>query len=276
MQNLHDVMQLCRLPQCGRNPPTRRRFIGWAAVTLVGSSAAAQNAKPEAVRVLAASDLQFALPELVARFTAETGQAVELNFGSSGKFAQQILQGLPADIYMAADEGFVFQLADAGLTEGRGDLYALGRVTVLVPSASTIPLDAALRGLRDSWQRVQHFAIANPEHAPYGRAARQVLQHVGLWDAAQPKLVLGENISQATQFVTSGAAQAGISALALALAPEVASRARHLVLPADLHEPLRQRMVLLRSARSAAPGFYRFMQTAAARSVLQRYGFAAA
>jgi molybdate transport system substrate-binding protein len=186
---------------------------------------------------------------------------------------QQIMQGLPADLYMAADESFVFQVADAGLTQGRGDLYALGRLAALVPAASTIALDPALRGLRDSWQRIQHFAIANPEHAPYGRAAQQALQHVGLWEAARAKLVLGENISQATQFVTSGAAQAGISALSLALAPEVARAARHVVLPADLHEPLRQRMVLLRSARTQAVGFYRFLQTAAARTILQRFGF---
>lgn len=236
--------------------------------------AAAQGARPAPVRVAAASDLQFALPELAARFNQESGQRVELNFGSSGKFAQQISQGLPVDVYMAADEGFVFQLADAGLTQGRGDLYALGRLAALVPAASRIALDPGLRGLRDSWSLIQHFAIANPEHAPYGRAAQQALRKVGLWEAAKPKLVLGENISQATQFVTSGAAQAGISALALALAPEVAKAARHVVLPADLHEPLRQRMVLLRSARPQALGFYRFLKTPAARTVLQRYGLA--
>lgn len=253
----------------------RRGFIGLAAGGVLGL-AAAQEARPAPVRVAAASDLQFALPELAAGFRRETGQRVELNFGSSGKFAQQISQGLPADIYMAADESFVFQLADAGLTQGRGDLYALGRLAALVPAASSIELDPALRGLRASWSRVRHFAIANPEHAPYGRAAQQALQRLGLWEVALPKLVLGENISQATQFVTSGAAQAGISALALALAPEVAKLARHVVLPADLHEPLRQRMVLLRSARPQALGFYRFLQTPAARLVLQRYGFTVA
>jgi molybdate transport system substrate-binding protein len=236
--------------------------------------ARAQPAGRSAVRVLAASDLQFALPELVARFSQDTRERVELNFGSSGKFAQQIMQGLPADLYMAADESFVFQLAGAGLTQGRGDLYAFGRLAALVPLASTIALDPALRRLRDSWSRIQHFAIANPEHAPYGRAAQQALQHVGLWEAVQAKLVLGENISQATQFVTSGAAQAGISALSLALAPDVAERVRHVVLPADSHQPLRQRMVLLRSAQPRALDFYRFLQTAAAQAILRRYGFA--
>jgi len=250
----------------------RRGFICLAAAGMFGSADA--QAPPSApVRVAAASDLQFALPQLAARFSGETGQAVELNFGSSGKFAQQIMQGLPVDLYMAADEGYVLQLADAGLTQGRGDLYALGRLAALVTAASSIALDPQLRGLRDAWSRIQHFAIANPEHAPYGRAAQQALTRLGMWDLTQPRLVLGENISQATQFVTSGAAQAGISALALALAPEVAKRARHVVLPADLHEPLRQRMVLLRSARPQAGGFYHFLLTTEARSILQRYGF---
>jgi molybdate transport system substrate-binding protein len=122
---------------------------------------------------------------------------------------------------------------------------------------------------------VKHFAIANPQHAPYGRAARQALERLALWEMARPKLVLGENIAQATQFVTSGAAQAGITALSLALAPEVARLSRHLVLPAHLHEPLRQRMVLLKGARPGARDFYDFLQGPAARRVFERYGFTA-
>jgi molybdate transport system substrate-binding protein len=275
MQNLHDLMRNRSLTPPEGFSAARRALIGLAAGSMVGW-VDAQEAKPAVLRVVAASDLQFALPELASRFSQETGQAVALNFGSSGKFAQQILQGLPADLYMAADENFVFQVADAGLTQGRGAVYALGRLAALVPAASTLALDPALRGLHDAGDRIQHFAIANPEHAPYGRAAVQALQHVGLWEGMQAKLVLGENISQATQFVTSGAAQAGISALSLALAPEVAKAARHVVLPAELHQPLRQRMVLLRAARPAALGFYRFLQSAAARAILQGYGFAPA
>jgi len=273
MQNLHDLMPGFACPPPARNSLRRRAFIGLAAGAMAGW-AAAQEPKAAAVRVVAASDLQFALPELASRFHQETGHEVALNFGSSGKFAQQLLQGLPADLYMAADESFVFQVADAGLTQGRGAVYALGRLAALVPAASTIALDPSLRGLQEARDRIEHFAIANPEHAPYGRAAQQALQHVGLWEAMRAKLVLGENISQATQFVTSGAAQAGISALSLALAPQVAKAARHVVLPAELHQPLRQRMVLLRSAPPQAIGFFRFLQTEAARSVLQRYGFA--
>lgn len=248
----------------------KRSFLGWAVAGLTARPGFAAGAP---IRVAAASDLKFALTELARQYQRETGQEVQPSLGSSGQFAQQIRQGLPTDIYMSADEEFVLRLAEAGLTQGRGDLYALGRIAALVPSASALELDAGLRGLAAGWAAVRHFAIANPEHAPYGRAARQALQRLGLWEQVKPKLVLGENVAQATQFVTSGSAQAGITALSLAVAPEVAKLARHVVLPAEFHAPLRQRMVLLRSAHAQAAGFYRFLQTSAARAVLQRYGF---
>jgi len=254
----------------------KRDFLG-AAVTFAavafGMVARASAVSSRLIRVAAASDLQFALADLVGQYQKETGQEVQLSLGSSGNFAQQIRQGLPADLFMAADEGFVFQLADAGLTQDRGAIYALGRIAILVPAASPVPLDAGLRGLREALPSLRHFAIANPEHAPYGRAAQQALERLGLWQLIRPKLVLGENISQATQFVTSGAAQAGITAVSLALAPEVARLTRSLTLPGDLHAPLRQRMVLLRSAGPPAADFYRFLQSPTARTVLQRYGF---
>lgn len=255
----------------------KRGFLALLAAGATGFTGAAAPPPSRApVRVAAASDLKFALGQLAAQYERETHQRVELNLGSSGQFAQQIRQGLPVDLYLSADEEFVFQLAAAGLTHDRGVLYALGRIAALVPAGSDLPLDERLAGLRGAWPVIRHFAIANPDHAPYGRAARTALQRLGLWESARPKLVLGENIAHATQFVTSGAAQAGITALSLALAPEVARLARHLVLPAQLHDPLRQRMVLLKGASAAAGGFYEFLQGAAARQVFQRYGFAAA
>jgi molybdate transport system substrate-binding protein len=254
----------------------KRDFLGAAVTFATGAFGMVERASavsPRLIRVAAASDLQFALAELIGQYQKETGQEVQLSLGSSGNFAQQIRQGLPADLFLAADEGFVFQLADAGLTQDRGVIYALGRIAVLVPAASPVPLDPGLRGLREALPSLRHFAIANPEHAPYGRAAQQALERLGLWQLIRPKLVLGENISQATQFVTSGAAQAGITAVSLALAPEVARLTRSLTLPGDLHAPLRQRMVLLRSAGGPAADFYRFLQSPTARTVLQRYGF---
>lgn len=263
---------------------SRRRLIAGGLLSVAGAGpdlAAARNAAT--VRVLAASDLKFALTQLVARYQTDTGQKVEARFGSSGSFAQQIQQGLQADLFMSADEGFVFRLADAGLTRSvttsagqgadRGALYAVGRIAIFVPTQSTLTLDAALSGLQAQWHQVSKFAIANPEHAPYGRAAREALQQLGLWEMVQPKLVLGENISQATQFVAMGAAQAGITALSLALAPEVARFGRHAALPASLHAPLRQRMVLLKSATPAAAAFHDFLQSPATRETLRSFGF---
>ena len=254
----------------------RRRALLAALTLAVAAGNGIARARPvsSTVRIAAASDLKFALAELARQYERQSANRLQLSLGSSGQFAQQIRQGLPVDLYMSADEAFVFQLADAGLTQDRGALYALGRIAAAVPAASRVELDPSLRGLVAAGAAIRHFAIANPEHAPYGRAAREALERLGLWPWAKPRLVIGENIAQATQFVTSGAAQAGITALSLALAPEVAKLARHVLLPANLHAPLRQRMVLLKSAGPAARDFYEFMQTAAAREVLRRFGFA--
>lgn len=251
----------------------KRSLLGAIALVPVALAVPARGEAPP-VRVAAASDLKFALTELATEYERQSAHRVQLTLGSSGQFVQQIRQGLAVDLYMAADEDFVFQLADAGLTRDRGVLYALGRIAAVVPSASPLALDPALRGLRAAGSGITRLAIANPEHAPYGRAARQALKQLDLWDWFEPRLALGENIAQATQFVTSGAAQAGITALALALAPQVARLVRHVVLPGSLHAPLRQRMVLLKSARPQARDFYDFLQTPPARAILRRYGFA--
>jgi molybdate transport system substrate-binding protein len=226
--------------------------------------------------VVAASDLKFALEEVAAQFRQAGGGSVRLVFGSSGNFYRQIVQGAPFQMFLSADEDFVFRLADAGLTEDRGQRYAVGRIGILVPSGSPLKPDGELKDLAQALQdgRLKKFAIANPEHAPYGTRAREALQHAGLWTAIQPRLVLGENISQATQFATSGSTQGGIVAYSLALSPAVASQGRFALIPQDWHQPLNQRMVLLRGADATARAFYAHLQTPAAQSVLRRYGFA--
>jgi len=246
------------------------RAVSCVIAALAGVACAAQARPPI---VAAASDLKFAVTEIAARFEADTGRKVQLNFGSSGNFARQIRQGAPFELFMSADEDFVFELANAGLTRDRGELYAVGRIVLYAPKGSSIRLDADLKGLREAWGAVRKFAIANPEHAPYGRAAQQALQALGLWDFVQPKLVLGENIAQTAQFVTTGNAQAGIIALSLALAPELQRQGSHVLLPETLHNPLRQRMVLTRRAGETAALFYAYLQQPPARAILKRYGF---
>jgi molybdate transport system substrate-binding protein len=248
-------------------------LAAWTAAVVVPGFTA-----PQPLRVAAASDLKFALTVLCQNFTKATGQAVDLQFGSSGNLARQVTQGLPLDIFMSADEALVLSLFDGGLTPDKGALYATGRIALLLPKNSALQLPKteteARLSLKNQLQTVRKFAIANPEHAPYGRAAKEALQNLGLWEQLSSKLVLGDNISQTTQFVTSGAAQAGITALSLALAPEVAAQSgAYWLLPASLHAPLKQRMVLLKNAQPGAKALFDYLQTPAAKDILAKYGF---
>jgi molybdate transport system substrate-binding protein len=261
-----------RLPRLDDVVLSRRALT--AGLVLLGSRAGAA-AQPAVPRIAAASDLKFALDEIVAAFKRETGRDVTPVYGSSGNFRRQIAQGAPFDMFMSADEEFVFQLAAEARTEDRGDLYAIGRIVLFAPTGSPLKVDETLSDLKAALAdgRIVRFAIANPEHAPYGRAAEEALRRQGLWDAIRPRLVLGENVSQAAQFATSGSAQGGIFALSLALAPQVGSRGTHALIPAELHGPLAQRMVLLRGAGATARLFYDYVGQPAARAILRRFGF---
>lgn len=226
--------------------------------------------------VAAASDLQFALAEAAQGFTAQTGRQVKLAFGSSGNFTQQLEQGAPFQLFMSADESFVLRLAKAGRTQDQGSLYAIGRIALLVPPGSPLKADGSLEDLRAALKdgRLQTFAIANPKHAPYGQRAEEALRKMGLWEALQPKLVLGENVSQAAQFATSGSAQGGIIAYSLAKSPQMAHKGSFALIPAEWHSPLAQRMVLMKGAGPTAKAFYAFLQRPEARTIFQNHGFA--
>lgn len=156
-----------------------------------------------------------------------------------------------------------------------GVRYAVGRIVVFVPHGSPLKADDELRDLKASLAdgRLKRFAIANPEHAPYGRRAMEALRHAGIWDAIRPRLVLGENIAQAAQFATSGGSEGGIIALSLAKAPELAKLGNYAIIPESWHEPLLQRMVLMKSATAPAEAFYRYVQSPQARAILREYGF---
>jgi len=245
-----------------------------ASLALLSASAHGQTAAAVPA-IAAASDLKFALEEIAEKFRADTRLDIRCTFGSSGNFYRQIGQGAPFQIFMSADEDFVFRLADAGRAEDRGRLYATGRVVLFAPHGSPLQVDAQLAGLKDALAggRIRHFAIANPEHAPYGRAAEQALRALGLWDIIQKHLVLGENVSQAAQFATGGSAEGGIFAYSLALSPNVSRLGAYAVIPQVLHQPLRQRMTLLKGAGETARTFYRYLQQPPARDIFRRYGF---
>ena len=248
----------------------RRALLCGLLMAVVPGSAGAQ--KPV---VAAASDLSFALTEISQRFSTETSQQVELVFGSSGTLARQVRDGAPFDVFLSADESFVQQLAAAGLTRDGGTLYAVGRIVLFAPAGSPMRPDEGLAGLRRllAAGKVTRFAIANPQHAPYGRAAEAALREAGLWTDLRPRLVLGDNVSQAAQFATTGDAVGGIIAYSLALAPRVANHGTHALIPDTDHPPLRQRMVLLKRAGPVAGRFYDYLQSAPARAILRRFGF---
>jgi molybdate transport system substrate-binding protein len=226
--------------------------------------------------IAAAADLRFALEEIIAQFGRETGETVRVTYGSSGDFARQIAQGAPYELFLSADEQYVQWLADRDLTRGDGELYGIGRIAIFAPHDSPLRPDERLSHLarRLSDGTAGRLAIANPEHAPYGRAAEQALRSLGLWEAARPHLVLGENVAQAAQFAASGNADGGIIAYSLVLAPELRRRGSFALIPESLHEPLRQRMVLLVGASPTAERFYEYLRSPNGREILARYGFA--
>jgi molybdate transport system substrate-binding protein len=251
-----------------------RRLV-LAATAALGLSWGSAFAQDDAPVVAAASDLQFAIEEIAAAFESETGMHVRLSMGSTGNFARQIREGAPFQIFMAADEQFIADLYAEGLTRDEGDLYAIGRIVVMVPHGSTLTSDGEMDNLAEMLAagQITRFAIANPDHAPYGMRAREALITRGLWDDLQPFMVLGENVSQAAQFALSGNAEGGIIAYSLALAPQVAPQGAYGLIPEDWHEPLRQRMALLSNAGPVAEAFYAYLMEPIAREIMERYGF---
>lgn len=253
-----------------------KRFLGLCLIVIgLQAHVPACFAAEEVPAVAAASDLKFALETVAKQFYADTGRSVKLSFGSSGNFFRQISQGAPFEVFLSADEQYVLELEKQGVTAEPGRLYGLGRLVIFAPAGSALIPDAELKGLEDSINTgsISRFAIANPEHAPYGRAAREVLIAKGVWDALKGKLVLGDNVAQAAQFAVSGSAQGGIFAYSLALAPGFKQNGRYELLPEHWHAPLRQRMALLKNAGATARAFYQYLQQAKARAILSRYGF---
>jgi molybdate transport system substrate-binding protein len=226
-------------------------------------------ADPPTLTIFAAADLAFALRDLTPRFEKALGVKVSLVLGSTGNLARQIEHGAPADLFFAANESFVEDLVRVGavIPQTRG-LYAQGRLVLATSRAFGAKL-TDLRQLDDP--RIRRVAIANPQHAPYGKAAEEALRRVGVWDAVRPKLVYGENIRHTLQFLQTGAAEAGVVALSVASVPEIDWVA---VDPA-LHAPLNQVVAVVR--RSGRPelglAFIHFVNGAEGRRIMKSYGF---
>lgn len=230
------------------------------------------------VRVAAAADLQHALTEVVRLAEqARPGLDVQVTYGSSGLLRQQIEQGAPFDLYLSADLAYPQALAEAGLADTDDVFgYAVGRLVVWVPEGSDLPVEQGLAVLVDP--RVRRVALANPEHAPYGVAARAALRSAGVWDGLQQRLVLGENVAQAADFVRSGNADAGVVALSLVLSDPLRDQGRWSELPQDGFPVLEQGGVVLAAAQdpAAARHVRDVLLDEQGREVMARYGFAPA
>jgi molybdate transport system substrate-binding protein len=233
------------------------------------------HAQKREVSIAAASDLQFAMKDLAGQFEKGTGNILHITYGSSGNFFSQLQNGAPFDLFFSADIDYPKKLQNGGLAEP-GSLFpfAIGRIVIWIPANSK--LDVA----KQTWTvlvdaGVSRIAIANPEHAPYGRAAVAAMQAAGIYEEVKAKLVFGENVSQAAQFVQSGNAQAGIIALSLALSPSMKDGKRWEI-PADSHPAIEQAVVMLKSAKdkAAARAFLEFVKSEPGRATLTKYGFA--
>jgi len=226
---------------------------------------------PPPLVVAAAADLTPAFTEIGALFTEQTGIPVTFTFGSTGQLAQQIERGAPVDLFAAANQSFIHDLDAEGLVlSDTIALYAQGRITLWTRADSPLVLDDLTDLLRDDVRRV---AIANPEHAPYGIAAREALQIVDLWEALQPRLILGENVAQTLQFAETGNVDAAIVALSLSVAAGDAGR--YVLIPAELHAPIDQALAVVASTtqEAAARQFAAFINSPDGRRIMRHYGF---
>ena len=248
----------------------RRRAL---VLSLVMALAMASAARAQ-VRVAAAADLKFAMQDVATQFEKRSGTKVDVTYGSSGNFFSQIQNGAPFDLFFSADIDYARKVDAAGLAEpGTLYEYAIGRIAIWTPADTKVDVTRlGWKGLLDP--SVQKISIANPEHAPYGRAAVAALGKAGIYEQVKAKLVYGENISQAAQFVQSGNAQAGIVAMSLAVSPRMKDGKRWEI-PADMHPPIEQAAILLKSAnnKDAARAFLEFVKSEPGRATLAKYGF---
>lgn len=241
-------------------------------MTLLASLALPVSA--ETLTVAAAADLTYSIEELSSAFAQQVpGAEVKTSLGASGNFFAQIKNGAPFDVFLSADMKYPAQLAQEGAADAATLApYAIGRI-VLWSLDKRFDLSQGMRVLND--ERLTRFAIANPDVAPYGRAARASLTALGFWDVVKPKLVLGENIAQTAQFVQTGNAQIGVVSYATVLAPKVKGMGSYYLIPSDGTPPIEQGAIITRhgAANPLAPRFMQFLQSPAARAILLRHGF---
>jgi molybdate transport system substrate-binding protein len=254
-------------------------FLGWMVAGLLAAwslsfpspppTTSVAAPAPVTLTISAAADLSYAFPEIGQRWERETGNKVVFNFGSTGQLAQQIERGAPVDVFAAANQSFIEQLDQAGLVfSDTKAVYGVGRLTLWQRQGSPVVIHDLKDLLKPDVQRV---AIANPDHAPYGTAAREALQAAGLWEALQPKLVLGENVKQTQQYAETGNVEVALVALSIS----VGKPGQWTLVPEELHRPLEQMLVVPKNAPhpEAARHFAAFVNSEQGRPIMRKYGF---
>jgi len=227
----------------------------------------------EPILVAVAANAQYAFKEIEAQFEKDTGMDIEVFIGSSGKFAAQIQNDAPFDVFLSADAEYPEALEKAGFTAEPPRVYGYG--TLVLWSVSGLDLNQGLKILTDP--SVHKVAIASPKAAPYGRAAVAVLKYYGLFDAVEPKLVYGESLGQVSSYITAKVADAGMTAMSLVLAPEVKDKGRWVEVPKESYKPIEQKAAWLKHGRQTKPEqskkLYDYLFSRQARAIFAKYGY---
>jgi len=242
-------------------------FLGLAFTLICNASHA--NVSTIAV----AANMKDAFLAIQNEFKVDNKADFRVVYGSSGNITAQILNGAPFSLFISADESYPLELVKRKMTVDKGQVYAIGKIALISKKSKGIQLGSSKADLTKAIKQANKIAIAKPELAPYGKAAVDYLKAQGLWNLAKDKLVYGDNISIATMYVASGAADIGFTALSLALTPGIAKETEYLVLNPVLYEPIQQRMVLMKNAPQEAIALYRFMQSAKAQAILRSFGY---
>ena len=233
----------------------------------------ASLANAQQATVVVAANMKPAMDEIYQQYKIAGGQDLRIIYGSSGNLARQIQQGAPFNLFVSADEGFPMTLHRQGLTVDEGKVYAIGRLALIAHKSKKLKLSLNPEELKKLVNQTNKIAIAKPESAPYGKAAIEFLGAMKLDELTKTKIVFAESVSSVAMFVSSGSAGLGLTAYSLAKSKEVLQFTDHLLIPENLHEPIKQRMVLLKNPPKPIVDFYAHLQSAKTRDVLRIHGY---
>ena len=242
-------------------------------VFFIGLLLCAQLASAQTTFVVVAANMKDAFTEINQEFQKETKSDLKIIFGSSGNLASQIMNGAPFHLFISADEQYPLELFKKGKTIDEGKIYAIGTLALISNKAKGISVKDLKESISIAITRANKIALAKPELAPYGKASVEYLKSNGLWDLAKDKIVFADNIAMAAMFVTTGSADIGFTALSIAKSPAVLKETSLIELSKTFYQPIRQRMVLMKTATPDAKKLYAFMQSSKAKTILRSHGF---